>query len=216
VKRLTLLLMIGGALVLSWIPFLHWPFQWLQTYYHEISHGLAALLTTGDIARIELNFDGSGVCYTRGGSRFLTLLSGYLGAVFWGVLIYSASTIRSALAYQGVMLITGALWLITLVLWARDGVTIGILLVLLALVFLQWRLKSIQLARWVFQFLGVYVLIDALKSPLYLIDSRHRGDGAMLNDLTGIPEMVWVVIWFGAAATGLYFTWKSTARSNRS
>ena len=70
--------------MLSFVPVLHWPFKWLQTYYHEISHGLAALATDGEILRIVLHIDGSGVCYTQGGIRSLTLQAGYQGSVFWG------------------------------------------------------------------------------------------------------------------------------------
>ncbi len=199
--------------MLSWVPILHWPFQWLQTYYHEISHGLAALGTGGHVSRIELNINGTGVCFTRGGSRFTILVSGYLGAVLWGLLIYSSTIIRSTKAFRSVMLISVVLLIATLLLWTKDGVTAGIVLALLALVLLQWRMKSVTLARWFFQFVGVYVLIDALRSPLHLIDGRHRGDGAMLSDLTGILEFVWVLIWFMAASAGLYSVWRSTGGS---
>jgi len=205
--------MIAGALVLSWIPFLYWPFQWLQTYYHEISHGLAALVSSGQIIRIELNLNGSGVCYTRGGSRFLILVSGYLGAIFWGVLICTSTMIKSVSAYRSLFMLTGALVLATLVLWASDRVTIGILLVLLGLLYLQWRLRTVMIARYFFQFIGVYILIDALKAPLVLIDGRHRGDGAALENLTGIPELFWIIIWLVAALAGLYSVWRACSRS---
>lgn len=204
--------MIASALILSWIPFLYWPFQWLQTYYHEISHGLAALISTGQITRIELNLNGSGICYTRGGSRFLILVSGYLGAVFWGVLIYTSTAIKSARAYRGLFMLTGALVVATLVLWARDGATIGILLILLGLLYLQWRLRAVGIARHFFQFIGVYILLDAIKTPLVLIDGRHRGDGAALENLTGIPELIWIIGWFLTALIGLYIVWRASSK----
>ncbi len=213
--RFAFLLMVIVALSLSWVPFIHWPFQWLQTYYHEISHGLAALATGGQISRIELNADGSGVCYTRGGSRFIISLFGYIGAVFWGMLIYLSTTIRSAKAFQGIILITAVLLIITLGGWSRDVATVAILTVLLALVILHWRLKSIFVTRLFFQFIGIYILLDAIKSPLHLIDGLDKGDGAILSNISGIPEIAWVVCWFGIALIGLYICWKHSKKFTR-
>ena len=198
--------------MLSSIPVLHWPFKWLQTYYHEISHGLAAFASGGDISRIVLRIDGSGVCYTKGGIRSLTLMSGYLGSVFWGVLIFLSTTVKSHRVFQSMLVMLGALLAFTLMLWARDLVSVGIITVLMSLLVLQWRMESVWLAKRVFQFLGVYVLVDAIKAPLNLIDGCHRGDGAMLSDLTGMPEIVWIIGWIGFALLGFYLAWLGADR----
>jgi len=205
--RFVLFIMVMGAVMLSWMPVLHWPFKWLQTYYHEISHGLAAFASGGEVTRIVLRIDGAGVCYTKGGIRSLTLLAGYLGSVFWGVLIFLSTTVKSHRVFKGMLLMLGVLLAFTLALWSRDLVTVGIVAVLMGLLILQWRMDSIWLAKRVFQFLGVYILIDAIKAPLNLIDGRHRGDGAMLSDLTGLPEIVWIIGWIGFALLGLYLAW---------
>ncbi len=202
--------MILGALLLSYIPVLHWPFAWLQTYYHEISHGLAAIAGGGEISRIVIRLDGSGVCYTRGGIHTLTLVMGYLGSVFWGGVIFFSTRIRSRRAFRSLLLFTCLLLVMTLTLWSEDLVTAAIIAVLIGLIFLQWRMESTTLAKRVFQFLGVYVLIDAIKAPLYLIDGHHRGDGAMLSEITGLPEIFWVLGWTGWALLGLYLVWRST------
>ena len=52
------------------IPIISIPFKWLDSYFHEISHGIAALVTGGEIIRIQLFTNGAGLCTTRGGSAF--------------------------------------------------------------------------------------------------------------------------------------------------
>jgi hypothetical protein len=42
-----------------------------------------------------------------------------------------------------------------------------------------------------------------VKSPWYLVDGRDFGDGAALTQLTGIPEFLWVVVWFSIGVGGI-------------
>ena len=53
------------ALVISAIPIINLPFTWITVFFHEISHGLMAMVTGGKINKIHLNFFGSGLCYTN-------------------------------------------------------------------------------------------------------------------------------------------------------
>jgi len=87
-KRIKFYLLITAAIILGFVPILHLPFGWLETYFHEISHGLAAIFTGGKIENIALRLNGEGVCYTRGGILFFIAFAGYAGAVFWGGALY--------------------------------------------------------------------------------------------------------------------------------
>ena len=79
--------LIFAGLFLLWGTPVVYPIKVLVVLLHEISHGLMAVLTGGSIERIEINADQGGVCYTRGGIRFLTLSAGYLGSMLFGALI---------------------------------------------------------------------------------------------------------------------------------
>jgi len=59
--RQRLLLFIVAAFIVDYLPFINLPFLWSETFFHEISHGLAALLTGGSIDSITLNFNGAGL-----------------------------------------------------------------------------------------------------------------------------------------------------------
>ncbi len=206
-SRQQLILFIIAAFIVDYLPFINLPFLWSETFFHEISHGLAALLTGGMVHNITLSFDGSGLCTTRGGSRFLISFSGYAGSALWGLLIYSvADTLspKNAKIMVGVMvLMLGA----TLLLWARDISTIIILLILLLMYALP-LVKSLRFSiKFFIQLVGVFVMLDAIRSPLYLLDGRDLGDGASLAQLTGLPELFWVALWFVIAVGCLYRLW---------
>ncbi len=203
-----LALFIAAAFVIDYLPFVNLPFLWSETFFHEISHGLVALLTGGTIHNISLNFNGSGTCTSAGGVRFLVTFSGYAGSALWGYLIYRlASSLSPARAKLMVSVMLGML-LITLLLWARDLSTIIILAVLLALYSLPlYRSLWISVKSFI-QLVGVFVMLDAVRSPLYLLDGRDLGDGATLAQLTWLPEIFWVALWFFIALASLYRLWQ--------
>src|SRR6266568_1272516 len=90
VRRLALPLAVALAALAIWDTFVVYPFRVFVVFLHEISHGIAALVTGGRILAIGLTFDEGGVCVTDGGNRFLILNAGYLGSLFWGVLLLVA------------------------------------------------------------------------------------------------------------------------------
>lgn len=207
-------LMLFIALIILQLPFISIPFKWLESYFHEISHGLAALLTGGSIVKIQLFPNGAGLCTTRGGSAFFISLMGYGGAILWGSLIfYLASSHQRVAQVFSVLLVV--LLASSILLWVRDLLTLFIVLILLALVFAQIKYSYHKYLQKLLQVTGLLVLINSLMSPLYLLDGQSRGDGAALADLTYIPEIIWVVIWFFAALFATYRLSKISLRSSR-
>lgn len=190
--------MLLTAIVILQLPLISIPFKWLESYFHEISHGLAALLTGGSIIKIQLFPNGAGLCTTRGGSTFLISFMGYGGAILWGCLIFSIASIHHKTARVFSMLLV-VLLASSLLLWVRDLLTIFIIAVLLALVLIQLKSSSQKYVQKTWQIIGLLVLLNSLLSPLYLLDGYARGDGAALAALTYIPELIWVVIWFSCA-----------------
>lgn len=199
--------LLGGtvlaALALSRVPLLHVPFEWFETYFHEMSHGIVAVATGGTIERLELNLDGSGTLW-HSGSHFPALVSfaGYAGAFWFGAVLYlaaSASAPQSAGKWG--LGLAGCVALST-VLWVRDLHSLVVAAVLVAAFLGLWRLGGNRLTQWLLQFTGVYVVTSAFSSPLWLLwgGARHS-DAAALRKATGLPELVWIVAWlvFGAA-----------------
>lgn len=206
-----LIIFIILAFMINYLPVINLPFLWSQTFFHEISHGIAALLTGGSIHNISLHFSGSGLCVTSGGISAVVAFSGYAGSALGGLLIYRLADSLSPASSRVMVFIMVGMLALTLLLWARDLSTIIILLVLL----LMYGLPLYQ-SLWIsvksfIQLVGIFVILEAIRSPLYLLDGRDIGDGATLAGLLWLPEIFWVGVWFLLAVGCLGYLWKSTS-----
>lgn len=196
------------AFLFSYVPVISAPFTWVMTFFHEISHGIGALITGGSVIKIKLHLKGSGLCTTSGGFRFVVLQAGYIGAVVWGCMIYKMACVKRKKTANGLAIFLAFLVLVSALLLGRDIITWFILAVLFALFVSVVKLKDENLMQFVLKFIGLYVSLDAVRAPLYLIDGRHYGDGAALADLTKLPEIIWIIIWFIIGLFGIYYSWK--------
>lgn len=202
---LSFLVMLGLAFGLSYIPFYSWPFSWLETFFHEISHGLAAIMMWGRIISIELNVDGSGLCTSAGGLHFLTAFSGYFGAVVWGMLIYIMADNASPKSADRLAMLILGLMSVTAVFWAADIVTVYLLIVMSIPFIIILFTKNFWLENVFVRFCGLYVLLDAIRSPLYLMTGESKGDAGQLAEMTWLPTTFWVAVWFCLGALALVF-----------
>src|SRR3990172_11291032 len=125
--RLLLPLAIAAAALVLWDTFLVYPFRLFVVLLHEISHGLAAVLTGGAIESMDLRFDEGGVCRTRGGWPLLILNAGYLGSLFWGATFLVLGERRTS--SRSVIAAIGAFTLVVTLLYVRTlfGVVYGLL-----------------------------------------------------------------------------------------
>ena len=70
------------------------PIKIMVVLFHEMSHGLMALLSGGQVLRIIITADEGGACETQGGMALLIVSAGYLGSMFFGGLILYLSRFR--------------------------------------------------------------------------------------------------------------------------
>ncbi|HNX50924.1 MAG TPA: M50 family metallopeptidase [Thermoanaerobaculaceae bacterium] len=196
-RRVGLLAAIAVPVMLLWSTPVVWPLKILVVFFHELSHGLAAIFTGGHIVRIEVVAAQGGVCWTLGGNRFLTLMAGYLGSLVWGgaVLLAASSSQRDRAVSVGLgSVIVGAT-----LLWVRPVISFGFgfhLLAGLALVALGWFLPD-AVNDIVLKLFGVtsclYVIPDIYSDTI--ARSNLRSDARMLAEMTHVPTVVWGGIW---------------------
>lgn len=195
--RVSFLILVAAAFLWAGVPYAHVPFEWFETLFHESSHALTAWLTGGQVSRIELHLDGSGLTWTAGGMGALVSFAGYAGAVFWGAGLYGLATAVSTRAARTVvigLLVLGGLETFTWLAfspgsWLIMGTMMGILALLL------WR-PAAGLARQALRFIGLYVLLSGIRSPTFqLAQGVAHSDAMDLRTLTWIPASVWVGLW---------------------
>ena len=210
-RRLLLPLAIAAAALVLWDTFLVYPFRLFVVLLHEISHGLAAVLTGGAIESIDLRFDEGGVCRTRGGWPLLILNAGYLGSLFWGAtfLVLGERRTRS----RSVIAAIGAFTLVVTLLYVRTlfGVVNGLLAggALLAVAARLRPAVSEVLLAAIGATSALYAVWDIASDVLF----RHsnQSDAAALAALTSVPAIVWGVAWIAVSVGVLGYVLKRLA-----
>ena len=202
-----------AAIVIMFIPIVKIPFKMLSVYFHELGHGIMAILTGGGIDKIVLNANGSGVCHFRYRNElfhFFIALAGYLTTSGVGYYIYYTSRVNSEMiTIENLYVILGAIF-VSILLWVRDAKTFFLVLVmamLFAIPVADHFLEQIDVTQYTvsyMQLIGVFIMLDGLISPLHLIDGGDDGDGGDLESMTRIPEGFWIALWLGVAAFALY------------
>jgi Peptidase M50B-like len=193
-----------------------YPLRIMIVFLHEVSHGLAALLTGGSVDRLVLSSDEGGLAYVRGGNRFVILTAGYLGSLLFGVLFFIVA-IRTHLDRWALALIGVCMLMIT-ALYLRDG---------FPLIFCTLTGGVMLLTAW---FLPVPVndlmlRVIGLSSLLYVpndiisdtISRAHlRSDARMLAEEFGGATMLWGGIWLvtSLVVIGLVLRFGLGANSN--
>ncbi|MFO0500222.1 MAG: M50 family metallopeptidase [Pseudomonadota bacterium] len=183
---------------------LSWPLRWAETFYHEMSHGIACILTGGKVISLRLDWRGSGACTFRGGWRFPILLAGYMGASLWGAVLFLIGLYLNDESIRWWLWLELALLGLTLLFWARSISTLMILILIGSVYLAALWLPPQYGLHYVLQVMGLFVMLNALGAPFHLIDGQHVGDGADLANLTRIiPEGLWVAWWVLFAAVVL-------------
>jgi hypothetical protein len=194
-RRLVLPLGLAALALLLWDTFVVYPFRLFVVLLHEVSHGLAAVLTGGAIVSIGLSFDEGGVCLTRGGWPFLILNAGYLGSLLWGALFLllgaRRARARTVIAFVGVFTVVVTLAYVRTWFGFLYGLAAGLVLVAVASK-LKPAVSEVLLAA-----VGATSCLYAVWDIATDVLLRHSGqsDAAALARLTGLPAVVWGVAW---------------------
>lgn len=194
------------AFLITRLPYISVPFKWLESYFHELSHGLASLLTGGSVSHIQLFPNGAGLCFTQGGWPIAIGFSGYFGAALWGYLIFILATwpkgIRVSFAFLGSAVV------LTTLLWGRDLLTISILACLAVLFLLPLKLNNNRFMDSGLRVMALMIMLNALASPTVLLGLSGEGDASMLASQTWIPAWIWVFVWLVISALMIFLCWR--------
>jgi hypothetical protein len=192
------------TLVLRHIPILRWvvvPFQLFVTLVHELSHGLAALLTGGRFLQFTMASDSSGMATTSGGWRWVIVPAGYLGAaIFGGLLLILTLRSNQERRRRWLAIGLGAFFALATVLFARNLTAVAVgsfsALTLLALGFYGPPL----LLLFGLNLLAIQSILNGIDSLLGLTrlnagPFQLPNDAQTMASLTHIPALFWAALW---------------------
>ncbi|KAH1108345.1 hypothetical protein J1N35_012113 [Gossypium stocksii] len=156
--QVTFLVTIGVftvVILVLWRTVLLLPFKLITVFLHEASHAIACKLTCGHVEGIKVHADEGGVTQTRGGIYWVILPAGYLGSSFWGMALILASTnLLTARIAAGCFLLALIVVLFYAKNWTLRGLSIGFIIFLALIWFLQER-TTVRILRYAILFIGV-------------------------------------------------------------
>ncbi len=200
------------------------PLSLLSTVVHELGHGLVALALGGDLHRLYIWSDGSGVAqYSGAFGRFAsaaTAAGGLLGPPIAALFLFLAS--RSETAARRGLAVVAVVLFISLLLWVRN--LFGMLFVAslcTLLLLLLWK-GSARVAQLLSAFVAMQLTLSVFSRADYLFTATaETAQGPGPSDTAQIAEALFLPYWFwGAliAAASLAILWlglRSVARALR-
>lgn len=199
-----LILLLPVALPsLAWIA---WPLQLLATLFHELGHGIAALLCGGQFVRLDVFADGSGVASTlTSGSRIsraFVATGGPLAPPLVALGLFLAA--RDPRHARAALMILIGLLVVTLALWLRTPVGIMLALAVVAALVLLLRFGSPLAIQIGACFLAIELSLAAFASVDYLFSAHaDTGAGRMPSDTGQIAQALFLPHWFWGALIAL-------------
>lgn len=189
------------------VPLLRWPLyplRLLETWAHELSHGLMALAVGGRVRKLQIFRDGSGLATTTSPNerwrRVLVFSAGYPGAALLGATLLALRHVDSP---GQVLSLLGGAMVVTIVLWVRNPFGVVSLGLLGAALVAAGNQLSVASARTLLALVGATVSLNALTAIRQLYGSRwgtvggqpHRSDAANVSQLVGLPAWFWATGW---------------------
>jgi hypothetical protein len=214
-ELLTLAVALLASLLLWNLPFgggvLQYPFKLFATWLHELSHGLAMILTGAGFDHVIIYRDTSGLAYayTTVGSFGTAIIAaaGYMGTPLWGAVLLLVTP--NARAARRALLVIAALLVITTILVvapAPNGDTFG-----------QWVLPAIGAAiaacalllpakarLYIAHFIAAQACVNALLDIRVLLRPSQVVDGKLAG-MSDAGNMA--LSTFGTAETWAVWTW---------
>lgn len=193
-----------------WNTYLIYPIKLFIVLLHEISHGLAAILSGGKILQIKIDYALGGLCSVENGSEILIASSGYLGSIVFGGFLYYAAYHKKYLK------LTTSIFALLIIVFAANYInnlfgTIFSILYFLILLFLP-RLVNEKVNKIFFSSAGLismlYVLTD-IKEDLFTLEFRQT-DAQVLSEVIGFHPIIWGLLWLGIATSIIVYLIKHT------
>ncbi|MEM6477274.1 MAG: M50 family metallopeptidase, partial [Pseudomonadota bacterium] len=184
--------------------YLIYPFFILTTWFHEMGHGISAILTGQEFDQLVIYANGSGVAQSfvaTDASRFTKATiaaGGPLAPSIVGSLLILASA--HAKLWRPSLLALAAAIFISVLIYVRSQTGVVVLpLVGALLVLIAWRAKD-GLVRFSLQFIGVLAAMSMFRDFDYLFTEQAVINGqTMLSDTGQIEAQLLLPHWVWAA-----------------
>lgn len=195
----TILFIVIAAILTRWIPYSSF-FRNVDTMIHEFGHAIMTLLVSGKVMYIHLFADHSGVTYSTVSAELwrslLISLAGYTSSACFAAFMFSwyrRNRIQAGLITLALVAI------INLIFFVRNefGVfwCIGFVILTVIMIMVPWE----WLRQAYYLLIAFILMVESVISALTLViiavqQPSQAGDAANLAAVTGIPAVIWALL----------------------
>ncbi|MDP3581119.1 MAG: M50 family metallopeptidase [Ignavibacteria bacterium] len=194
-----LALLIVAFSFFLWDTFFVFPIKLFVVFLHESSHALAILLTGGTISEISLGFDLGGKITAEGGNDIVIASFGYLGSLFFGLLIYLVAEMQNIRRYVYFSLASLFLGILLISTPTLEFILIGLITVGLFVVFgFLVKIRLIKIIVKSFALVSaIYVLIDVKED---MLSNDFSSDAQIMAGVIGVDQLIVSLVWLVISA----------------
>ncbi len=188
-KHKPILAIIGVSILvfLLWqLPYfgiIQYPLLLLGTWFHEMGHGLTALLLGGKFYYLEIFDNGGGVAYSNVSfsylnyniARAITSAGGLLGPAISGAILIASA--RNRITSKITLWLLIAVMVVSLCLWIHALLALIVLSVFAAILFFIAILRVPKLETFTVLFLGTQCVLSTYLQIGYLFTKQFERDG---------------------------------------
>jgi hypothetical protein len=192
-------LLIIASIILTRVPYIGKFFRVINTMIHECGHAFMALFMSGEVVKINLFSDTSGVAVTKVSGKIPRLLVSLAGYPFSAIMSFVIFYLLKEGYYTVALIVLMFFALISLIFFVRNfyGVFWIILFLLIGGAIVQ--INSLPLLTAWMVFLASLLLTDAFISGFILlkisiVNPSGSGDAANLRKETHIPAWIWSLL----------------------
>ncbi|MFN4234687.1 MAG: M50 family metallopeptidase [Bacteroidia bacterium] len=204
-------ILLLAAILFCRVPYIGKFLRVFNTLLHESGHAIIALITNGEVERIDLYADTSGQALTKSQNTFLNFLVVISGYPIASIAAWALFILLSRHQFYFIIYFIIGLMLLNLVLWVRNSY--GIIWLLLCITGLSSLIyfKNEILMEYVLLIICAAALSESVYSAwvvfyLSIKMPKSSGDAFLLSKMTYIPSFFWGILFFAQA---IYFAWLS-------
>lgn len=192
-------LLIIVSLILTRIPYIGKFFRVVNTMIHECGHAFMALFLSGEVVKINLFSDTSGVTVTKVRGKIPRLLVSFAGYPFSALVAFIIFYLIKDEYYTVALVVLMLFAVISLLFFVRNFYGIFWLIMFLIAGGFIIEFDSLSILNAWMVFLASLLLTDAFVSGFILLkisieNPTGAGDAANLKKETHIPAWIWSLL----------------------
>lgn len=189
------MILITAGIIACWDFAFVLPIKILVIFLHEFSHGVMVILTGGSWESLSLNVNQGGRVTFRGGNRFFIASAGYLGSLFFGVILFVAAVRTQFDRY--VLGFLGAIMILVAALYSQEMFPLLFCIVFgAAMIVIAWFAPSLvsDLLLRIFGLVSmIYVPYDIFSDTIQR--PNVRSDARIIAEEIGGVTVFWGGLW---------------------